>query len=105
MARKTKSQQSPRAAYAEWKRQVATLLQRRGFLAGMLRDRDLRDLFISGATPEKAADRAETNAYNQRTSFEGGRAMWICFPFFYTPCWHFAPSSVSPRHGRYGAIG
>jgi len=73
MALKTKSEQSPRTVYAEWKRQVAALLERRGFLAGMLRERDLRDLFSAGKTPEQAADRAETNAYNQRTSFEGRR--------------------------------
>jgi len=75
MARKTKSEQSPvqPATYAEWKREVAVLLEQRGFLAGILRKRDLRDLFISGATPERAADWAETSAYDQRTSFERRR--------------------------------
>ena len=49
------------------------LLERKGVSAGVLREKRWRDLFIAGATPEKAAGEAETTAYNARTSFERRR--------------------------------
>jgi len=64
MARKTKAAQPgpPPAAYAEWKRHVAALLERKGVWSGVLREKRWRDLFIAGITPEQAADRADVEA-------------------------------------------
>ena len=61
---------APPAAYAEWRQHVAALLERWGIWAGVLREKRWRDLFIAGATPEQAADRAEVEARNAQTSFE-----------------------------------
>jgi len=37
---------------------VASLLERQGIPFGVMRERDWRNLFIGGATPESAAERA-----------------------------------------------
>jgi len=51
---------SPRGAYAAWKQRVAALIESQGPFSGVLRERGIRRLFIAGATPEAAADEAET---------------------------------------------
>src|SRR5215510_1393201 len=42
----------PVSTYAEWRKRVAALLERKGIWAGVLREKRWRDLFIGGATPE-----------------------------------------------------
>jgi len=75
MARKPKAKQplapaAPQGAYGEWKARVAALLERKGLSPGVRLERAWRNAFISGETPEQAADRAEVEARNARTSFE-----------------------------------
>ena len=74
MARKPKAKQppgaAPRGAYGEWRKHVAALLERKGLSPGVRLERAWRNAFISGETPEQAADRAEVEARNARTSFE-----------------------------------
>jgi len=65
---KPKQQAAPQGAYGEWKARVAALLERQGISAGVLLERAWRNLFISGETPEQAADRAATEAHNARPS-------------------------------------
>jgi hypothetical protein len=51
--------------YHRWKAQAAALLERLGVPAGpWLRERDLRQLYISGATPEQAAEHVQTTYWN-----------------------------------------
>jgi hypothetical protein len=45
------------------------LLDDAGIPFGTLRERDWRDLFIGGATPEQAAERAGVTAHNTRPTF------------------------------------
>jgi hypothetical protein len=56
---KKTAKQSPRKAeqtdYRAWKAHAAALLERQGISAGVMRERYLWQLFISGATPERAA--------------------------------------------------
>ena len=73
MARKPKPKRpaAPQGAYGEWKARVAALLERKGLSPGVRLERAWRNAFISGETPEQAADRAEVvEAHNTRTSFE-----------------------------------
>jgi len=75
MARKPKSKQSPApaappGAYGEWRKHMAARLERKGLSPRVRLERDWRNAFISGETPEQAADRAEVEARNARTSFE-----------------------------------
>jgi hypothetical protein len=71
MARKTKPQQpAPSAdAYPAWKAKVRAKMQRRDIPAWTLRERELRNLFITNTTPEQAADRAAVAAHNARPPF------------------------------------
>jgi len=48
---------------------LAALLERKGIWAGVMREKQWRDLFSPGVTPE-AAERADTEARNACTSFE-----------------------------------
>ncbi|HMF12226.1 MAG TPA: hypothetical protein VKE94_07965 [Gemmataceae bacterium] len=48
---------------------MAALLERNGIWPGVMREKQWRDLFIAGVTPE-AAERAGTEARNASTSFE-----------------------------------
>ena len=75
MAPKPKAKQpsppaAPHGAYAEWRKHVAALLERKGLSPGVRLERAWRNAFISGDTPEQAADRAEVEARNARTTFE-----------------------------------
>jgi len=71
-ARKPKANQpaAPQGAFAEWKKRVSALLKRKGLSPSVRLERAWRIAFISGETPEQAADRAEVEARNARTSFE-----------------------------------
>jgi len=53
---------APQGAYAAWKQRVAALIESKGPFSGILRERGIRRLCIAGATPEAAADEAETIA-------------------------------------------
>jgi hypothetical protein len=46
------------ADYRRWKSSAAALLERQGILSGVMRERQWRRLFVTGATPEDAAERA-----------------------------------------------
>ena len=71
MARRTKADApaAPQPGYAAWKARVREIMQQAGVPSGDLRERDLRDLFIGGATPERAAEQAGVTAHNARPSF------------------------------------
>src|SRR5215813_8157559 len=75
MGRKPKPKQpaAPQGAYGEWRQHVAALLERKGLSPGVRLERAWRNAFISGETSEQAADRAEVEARNARTSFERQR--------------------------------
>jgi len=64
---------APQCACAEWRQQVAALLERKGLSPGVRLESDWRNAFISGETPEQAADRAEVEVRSAPTSFGGGR--------------------------------
>ena len=75
MARKIKAKKPASASRAPrrlWRRKarVAALLERKGLSPGVRLERAWPNAFISGETPEQAADRAEVEARNARTSFE-----------------------------------
>jgi len=75
MPRKPKAKQppapaAPQGAYGEWRKHVAALLERKGLSPSVRLERAWRNAFISGETPEQAADRAEVEAHNAHTSFE-----------------------------------
>ena len=71
MARRTKPKPpaAPSAGYGAWRGAVKNLLDDAGIPFGTLRERDWRDLFIGGATPEHAAERAGVTAHNTRPTF------------------------------------
>jgi hypothetical protein len=51
----------PRPTYAEWRARCAALLEGQGILSGAMRERQWRQLSITGATPEDAAGRAQVH--------------------------------------------
>jgi hypothetical protein len=58
------------ADYRRWKVRCAALLERQGIPAGpWARERDLRKMYIGGATPEQAVDQVQAACWNTR-SFE-----------------------------------
>jgi hypothetical protein len=63
----------PKPTYAEWRARCAALLDRQRISPGVLRERDWRRLYIKGATPEKAVDRAQTHYWNSPPPFERTR--------------------------------
>jgi hypothetical protein len=63
----------PTATYVEWKTRCAAMLDRQRISPGVLRERDWRRLYIKGATPEKAVDRAQTHYWNSPPPFERTR--------------------------------
>jgi hypothetical protein len=59
------------ADYRWWRRHAEALIVRLGVPAGpWSRERDLRQLYISGATPEDAVRQADTLYWNTRPPFE-----------------------------------
>jgi hypothetical protein len=52
---------------------TAALLERQRILLGVMRERDWRQLFIRGKSPEDAAREAETAYYNTRPPLERTR--------------------------------
>jgi hypothetical protein len=70
MARKPKAKHpaAPQSSYAEWRKRAAALLERQG-ISPVTRERDWRNLFISGATPERAPELAAVEARNVRPPF------------------------------------
>jgi hypothetical protein len=66
MARRPKA---PRSAdvlptYASWKATAAVALGRQGIRPGVMREKEWRELFIRGKTPEDAARQAEMSYWN-----------------------------------------
>jgi hypothetical protein len=59
--------------YMEWRAHAAGQLERLGISPGVMRERDWRQLFIRGKTPEDAARQAETYYWNMKTPFERTR--------------------------------
>jgi hypothetical protein len=57
------------ADYRRWKAHAAALLERQGLLAGVIRERDWRQLYIGGATPEQAVEQVQVHYYNTRPAF------------------------------------
>jgi hypothetical protein len=49
---------------------AVALLERQGIWPGIMRERDLRQLYIRGKSPEDAAGQAETAYWNTRPPFE-----------------------------------
>jgi hypothetical protein len=58
------------ADYRRWKSRSAALLERQGLPLGVMREREWRQLYIRGKTPEDAAREAEMNYWNTRPAFE-----------------------------------
>ena len=63
----------------------AANLALKGVWAGVQREMRWRDLFIAAATPEKAADEAETVAYNARTHSGGRSGDPLSFAYSWVP--------------------
>jgi hypothetical protein len=57
------------ADYRRWKSRCAVLLERQGLSAGVMLERDWRQMYIRGVAPEDAADQAQTHYWNTQ-SFE-----------------------------------
>src|SRR5262245_56288525 len=62
--KKTPTPAPPQVGYADWRKHVAALLGREGISASVMLERDWRNLFISGLSPEQAAERAGVERYN-----------------------------------------
>jgi hypothetical protein len=56
--------------YKTWKARAAALLERQGISLGVMRERDWRQLFITGVTPEQAVERTQVHYNNTRPPFE-----------------------------------
>jgi len=54
----------PASTYAEWKASAAAELQRRGVSAVVMREKEWHTLYISGKTPEEAAEHAQRFQHN-----------------------------------------
>jgi hypothetical protein len=67
---------SEAADFRRWKVRAAAMLKRHGIPSGpWARERDLRQLYIRGATPEKAVEQVQVLYNNTRPAFErlGGK--------------------------------
>ena len=60
-------------SYADWKAGAAAEAQRRGVPDGAVRERDWRNLFIRGETPEQAAEYAQRFHHNATVTTKGRR--------------------------------
>jgi hypothetical protein len=63
----------PPPTYVQWRARCAALLERQGISAGVLREKEWRQIFITGATPEQAVERAQVHYNNTRPPFERWR--------------------------------
>jgi hypothetical protein len=61
------------ADYRQWKSHAAALLERQGIFSDVLRERQWRQLFTRGVTPERAVERAQAHYNNTRPAFERWR--------------------------------
>jgi hypothetical protein len=61
------------ADYRRWKSRAAALLQRQGLSLGVMLERDWRQMYIRGVTPEDAADRAQALLEHARFEHMGKR--------------------------------
>jgi hypothetical protein len=64
------SQKLEQMDYRAWKARCAALLERQGILSGVMRERQLRQLFTTGVTAEQAVERAQVHYNNTRPPFE-----------------------------------
>jgi hypothetical protein len=60
----------PAPSCADWRARAAALLERQGILSGVMRERQWRQLFMTGMTPEQAVERAQLHYNNTRPPFE-----------------------------------
>jgi hypothetical protein len=67
---------TPATTYSEWRAHAAALLERRGILSGVMRERRWRQLLITGVTPEQAVEQAQVHYNNTRPPFERLRKRW-----------------------------
>jgi hypothetical protein len=58
------------ADYRRWRARAAAMLERQRISAAVMRERDWRQLYIPGKSPEDAARQAETAYWNTRPPFE-----------------------------------
>jgi hypothetical protein len=61
---------SESADFRQWKSRAAALLERQGLPLGVMRERDWRQFYIRGKTPEDAVRQAETFYLNTRPALE-----------------------------------
>jgi hypothetical protein len=60
----------PAPSYAECRARATARLERQGILSGVMRERQWRQLFMTGMTPEQAVERAQLHYNNTRPPFE-----------------------------------
>jgi hypothetical protein len=60
-------------AYRRWKARAAALLERQGLSLGVMLERDWRQMYMRGVTPEDAADRAQALLEHARFEHLGKR--------------------------------
>jgi hypothetical protein len=68
--RSAKDQAAEQADYKSWKAHAAALFGRQRILSGVMRERQWRQLYIHGLTPEQAVERAQVQYNNTRPPFE-----------------------------------
>jgi hypothetical protein len=76
MPRKPPAPSEPAGDFRRWKVRATAMLKRHGIPSGpWARERDLRQLYIRGATPEKAVEQVQVLYNNTRPAFEhlGGK--------------------------------
>jgi hypothetical protein len=61
---------SESADFRRWKSRAAAMLERKRISRGVARERDLRKMYIGGATPEQAAEQMQVLYWNTRPAFE-----------------------------------
>jgi hypothetical protein len=61
LATARESRYSEPSDYRLWKARAAALLERQSIVADVMRERDWRQLYINGATVERAAEQAQTH--------------------------------------------
>jgi hypothetical protein len=69
MPRKPPAPSEP-ADYRRWKARAVAMLERQRISRSVARGRDLRKMYVGGATPEQAADQALALHWNTRPASE-----------------------------------